>query len=368
MLTVPGSGKTLIAALLLRHILEQELEDRAVGKQKKVAFFLVEKVALCFQQYAVLNCNLEHSIAKFYGNMKGNMKTQAFWDSQLNEHMVFVCTAQILLDCLENGFIKMAQINLLIFDEAHHTKKNHPYARIVKNHYIREKEQRPRILGMTASPVDAQTKDVKMAAIELESILCSEIATISDDILLQSMTDKRQVETQETYLQLQPSETSRTELWYQIQEKVGSNMHFRAPLDFTQEASSSLGRWCADRYWQLLITDHEIARLAARTDRDISKDFNQTQAERATEAVRTIRAVVRNNDQGEVILQSPDVSSKVMTLYHILRDAFTQNGTRRAIVFVEKRYTACLLSDLFEQKAMHIPGMTTSYMVSALYT
>jgi endoribonuclease Dicer len=36
-----GAGKTLIAALLLRHILEQEVEGRAAGKPKKVAFFLV---------------------------------------------------------------------------------------------------------------------------------------------------------------------------------------------------------------------------------------------------------------------------------------------------------------------------------------
>jgi endoribonuclease Dicer len=36
-----GSGKTLIAVLLLQHILKQELEDRAMGKPKRVAFFLV---------------------------------------------------------------------------------------------------------------------------------------------------------------------------------------------------------------------------------------------------------------------------------------------------------------------------------------
>jgi len=36
-----GAGKTLIAALLLRHILEQELESRAAGQPKKIAFFLV---------------------------------------------------------------------------------------------------------------------------------------------------------------------------------------------------------------------------------------------------------------------------------------------------------------------------------------
>jgi endoribonuclease Dicer len=38
---VAGSGKTLIAVLLLRHIFSQELEDRAMGKSKRISFFLV---------------------------------------------------------------------------------------------------------------------------------------------------------------------------------------------------------------------------------------------------------------------------------------------------------------------------------------
>ncbi|EDN98888.1 hypothetical protein SS1G_13747 [Sclerotinia sclerotiorum 1980 UF-70] len=35
-----GSGKTFIAVLLLRYIIDQELEDRAIGKSKRVSFFL----------------------------------------------------------------------------------------------------------------------------------------------------------------------------------------------------------------------------------------------------------------------------------------------------------------------------------------
>ena len=38
-----GSGKTLIAVLLLRHILDRELEDRAAGLTHRVAFFIVRK-------------------------------------------------------------------------------------------------------------------------------------------------------------------------------------------------------------------------------------------------------------------------------------------------------------------------------------
>lgn len=40
-MTLLGTGKTLIAVLLLRHVLSQELEDRALGKPKRIACFLV---------------------------------------------------------------------------------------------------------------------------------------------------------------------------------------------------------------------------------------------------------------------------------------------------------------------------------------
>ncbi|KAF7560238.1 hypothetical protein G7046_g3900 [Stylonectria norvegica] len=357
-------GKTLIAALLLRHTLDEELEDRARGKRKKIAFFLVDKVALCFQQHAVLSCNLDHSIAKFYGDVTGMMKTKAFWDAQLDQHMVVVCTAQILLDCLRNGFTKMSQINLIIFDEAHHAKKNHPYARIIKDHYVREHGDRPRILGMTASPVDAQTNDVRAAASELESMLCSEIATVSDNVLANSQARKHQIEIKETYERLECPEDSRTQLCETIANQVYTNPLFRAHLEFATEASSSLGPWCADRYWQLLITQSETARLAARTDRDSTEDFWSSRREQAIAAVQRVQKIVEAH-QFESVSKSPAIlSSKTFTLHNILSNAFSL-GTKRCIVFVEKRYTACILADLFAQPDMKIPGMTVAYMASA---
>ncbi|KAH7146308.1 hypothetical protein EDB81DRAFT_794834 [Dactylonectria macrodidyma] len=361
-----GSGKTLIAALLLRHTLEQELEDRVTRPQKKVAFFLVEKVALCFQQFAVLSCNLAYPVTKFYGDATLMMKTKEFWDTQIEENMIIVCTAQILLDCLSNGFIRMNQINLLIFDEAHHAKKNHPYARIIKDHYIRENEERPRVLGMTASPVDCQTRDVKVAAAELESMLCSEIATLSDEVVAHSDAHKQKViETKETYARLENPNDSATELWHKVFEQISCNVQFRSSLELTKEASSSLGRWCADRYWKLLITDAETARLAARTDRDYMHDASSSQAEGAIEAIRTIQNIIDGHELGPIQPASTELSSKVKRLQEILKEAFVDQYTsgRRCIVFVEKRFTACLLSDLFSQPDMMIPGMTCSYMV-----
>ena len=53
------------------------------------------------------------------------------WAKYLQNDMVVVCTADILHQALIHSFITMDKINLLVFDEAHHAKKNHPYAKSV---------------------------------------------------------------------------------------------------------------------------------------------------------------------------------------------------------------------------------------------
>lgn len=113
---------------------------------KKVAFFIVEKLALCFQQHHVFQHNLEHPIAKAHGDMPDMANTKGYWDGLLSEKMAIIVKAQILLHGLNNGIINIRQINILVFHEAHHAKKDHPYARIIKNHYLREPDimRRPR--------------------------------------------------------------------------------------------------------------------------------------------------------------------------------------------------------------------------------
>lgn len=71
------------------------------------------------------------------GPMGLDLWGKEIWDKTLSESMVVVCTADILDSCLMNSRVRMENINLLIFDEAHHTKKGHAYARSVydSSHY-----------------------------------------------------------------------------------------------------------------------------------------------------------------------------------------------------------------------------------------
>lgn len=84
---------------------------------------------LVFQQFSVLECHLDQKIERFCGAMGTDLWTKSVWDKHFTENMVLVCTAEVLFQCLMHSFIKMDQINLLIFDEAHHAKKSHSYAR-----------------------------------------------------------------------------------------------------------------------------------------------------------------------------------------------------------------------------------------------
>ena len=86
-------------------------------------------MTLVFQQFAVLECNLDHKIDRVCGDMNCDLWTKSVWDKHFHDNMAIVLTAEVLYNCLLHSFITIDQINLLIFDEAHHAKKNHSYAR-----------------------------------------------------------------------------------------------------------------------------------------------------------------------------------------------------------------------------------------------
>ncbi|KAL2159933.1 hypothetical protein VTH06DRAFT_2066 [Thermothelomyces fergusii] len=356
-----GSGKTLIAALLLRWTIQNELESRSKGLPKRVAFFLVDKVALVFQQHAVLTCNLDYPVEKFCGDMVENV-SEDFWREAFDKNMAIVCTADILYQCLSHSYIRMDQVNLLVFDEAHHTKKNHPYARIIKDFYadVEDEGKRPRILGMTASPVDAHA-DPKVAAAELEGLLHSQIATVADPAILQNSSAKPKHEVVVEYDKRPPH--WETELNQALKGLVGDLRLFRKPFTFTDTAAAELGPWCADRYWELFFEEGDAIRLESKTEREAFGKYAYSKSVGDhVEKVREARALVKLHTFARPSIGL--LSSKVVLLLRILREQF--RGAchhRRCIVFVKQRNTASLLADLLRQPEMKIPGLVPGLLV-----
>jgi endoribonuclease Dicer len=122
----------------------------------KLAWFLCPTVALCQQQHAVISAVIP-KVMVIIGSMEPERwSSQSIWRSVVSEHNAVVSTPQVLLDELSHSYLKLdTDIGLLIFDEAHHAVSDHPYNRIMQESYFKLKrpEDRPAILGLTASPV-----------------------------------------------------------------------------------------------------------------------------------------------------------------------------------------------------------------------
>lgn len=361
-----GSGKTLIAALLLRHIIDEELERRANGGDKRIAFFLVDSVALVFQQYAVLKCNLNQKMEQFCGDMGCDLWSKELWEKHLNENMVIVCTAEVLFQCLHHSFIAMRQINLLIFDEAHHAKRNHAYARIIKDFYAFEPDQSllPRIFGMTASPVDART-NIKKGAAELEALLHSQIATASNASLLH-YTNKKTHEEIAHYHPLPP--TSESQLFKKVHQLVGGVKECSKPLAYAIMASSDLGSWVADRVLLISFSGEEVKRLEAKIESNFHKQAQVDpiplgNLENKKERLQSAQQVITEHAFPTPQLSPSQLSSKVLGLATILRERFERTTFDKCIVFVKQRYTAKLLADLFASPQIGTPHLRVGSLV-----
>ncbi|KAG2030530.1 hypothetical protein BDR03DRAFT_1034923 [Suillus americanus] len=156
-----GSGKTLIAILRMRYEIER-------GSQK-VSWFLAPTVALCNQQHSVIKDNMQVPVGLIHGALEPKQWTDiTLWKRVLENNRVIVSTPQVLLDALSHGYVHMGlDIGLLVFDEAHHADRNHPMSCIMRDFYfslpprlpaasgpsVSTKDERPMILGLTASPM-----------------------------------------------------------------------------------------------------------------------------------------------------------------------------------------------------------------------
>jgi len=355
-----GSGKTLIAALLIRHVLEQEVTDRAAGRPPRIIFFLVNSVHLARQQTRFLADNLPTEPVVLFGDSKDDLWKRAEWDKIFQRHNVVVCTAAVLDQCLMLSYLRMEQICLLVFDEAHHCKKDHPYSKIIRDYYLKCNGPRPRIFGMTASPVDSK-HDVKEVAADLEALLHSKIVTTADLSVFEFA--PKATNRIWTYSQL-PSEFE-TALYRNLHRLC----HFVDKLGryfaFAKNASAQIGTWGADRVWAYAFgtTDQESGRLIKAFERSEAYSSLGTAEEReaALHSLQEAALLVQRHHVESAVPGAQHLSSKVSLLYEKLQQQYAARPDTRTIVFVEQKLTAGVLNDMF--LSLRIPHVRSGILV-----
>ncbi|KAI4224392.1 MAG: hypothetical protein L6R36_004692 [Xanthoria steineri] len=164
-------------ALLQPRAFQYEMLDESLRRNIIVAliWFLAPNVALADQQAKVITEQIPSVQTRLLRGADGvdHWSEQWIWDDVLRNIKVVISTHQvgirldfdmsmltpseILLDALIHGFVQMAKLSLLVFDEAHHCMSDHPASRILRDFFHPQlainKEQTPAILGLTASPV-----------------------------------------------------------------------------------------------------------------------------------------------------------------------------------------------------------------------
>ena len=172
-----GCGKTLIAAYLINHCLEKDLE-------KKIAF-LVPTRALVDQQSSYLNqhCSVSGSpptIQTLIGSDQDRWE-RSDWANSMKCH-IYVGTAALFLQAfVTNKFLDVRRFSLLVFDECHNATGNSPMASLMLDGvtplYAAGDAEAPRILGLTASFNNGKHKNIEKKKKDLEALMQSTFFT-----------------------------------------------------------------------------------------------------------------------------------------------------------------------------------------------
>ena len=203
-----GTGKTFIAVEVIKKLKSQIVGDfwketetptgtkTPTGTENTMArerseykrtFFVCNMVPLAIQQekYVADNLGDKFSVRRVIGADIDDKWDTEHWHAELQKYHVFVVTGEILRKLLVKVIIRMRDINLLIFDEAHHVSKDDVYKQIMDRYHLEKREDTnitTRIIGLTASLLNEKNMDRKLEEKldKLASIYNSHIITAKD--------------------------------------------------------------------------------------------------------------------------------------------------------------------------------------------
>ncbi|CAG9787808.1 unnamed protein product [Diatraea saccharalis] len=176
-----GSGKTFIAIRLIKRF--REALQKPWGEGGKRTFFLVNTVPLVTQHSKTIErlCPVD-GVGAYSGEDGVDYWQKSKWNAELTKYQVVVMTSQILCDMLTHGYIRIEDINLLIFDECHHAVEDHPMRQIMKSFNECPVDKQPRVLGLTATLLNANVtiNKVQETLRVLETTFHATIATVNE--------------------------------------------------------------------------------------------------------------------------------------------------------------------------------------------
>ena len=186
---------------------------------------------------------------------------------------------------------------------------------------------------------------------KLETLLDSQIATTSNLTLLRQFV-KRPTEKVWAYDRLEAPYA--TELFKTMKDRFGDMSSLESVFRFAWDASSELGKWCADRAWAHALGEDVLPKIEGNISKAIGTEVSDRLPETAYQEISRIKeahATVKYH-----FFDSHDapgsLSPKVRFLREELGKHFESPTDTKCIVFTKMRYTARILFELFEDLKM----------------
>nr|AIA82456.1 dicer-like protein01 [Stentor coeruleus] len=153
-----GTGKTLIALMLMKEI---------AGKSAFLA-----PVRILVKQQSIAATKLSIANISIIGETADKWEFHE-WQASLARYQSFFMTPELFLNTLRSGYLGLEQFKLIVFDECHHCTGSSSYMKIMTEFYhTGTPTSRPKILGLTASPIGHSKSSKQTLRSDLEK-LCS---------------------------------------------------------------------------------------------------------------------------------------------------------------------------------------------------
>lgn len=135
------------------------------------------------QQAKAIEEMVPYSVCVLTGEQGVDYWKENEWANVLDNNEILVATAQVILDAVSHSFLSLDQVNVIVFDECHHGRLNHPYKELVKLFkYVPEGSTR--IIGLSGMLVGNDNKIKPHLVSEelksLEATFQSTIATVKN--------------------------------------------------------------------------------------------------------------------------------------------------------------------------------------------
>ena len=328
-------------------------------------------VALVEQQANNVSRHTSLKVGKYVGSMCVDSWDKKLWETELKSNEVVVMTAQILVNILNSGFVRLKDFSLLVMDECHHAVKNDPFSQVMDCFRTCPEAEHPHILGLTASILAGKCKCHEMEAKikNLEVKLRSRCATTRDLVSVREYGTQPKEEllpynSEEVILDETVTVLSKCESLLKCAVDEGIAPMILKPLKKLMSDCShvlcQLGQWAMHfkanaicEYIEqlknegLIDSDDTCTKVLTVCENELKKSLEQCQQ------VTPPRCCLYIDDMF--------VSHKAATLLSYIKkvgcDEATEDNLFCAIVFVERRSTAQLLCKLIARSAESDPDL-----------